>query len=408
MRIAFLTPEFVTEKKFDGGLANYLQRTTIALKQAGHEPEVFVATDREGELEYRGIPVHRSRTFSPLDWRVMTIGRRLFGTKWIASWEALCVARALSRRLIIRHRETPFDVVQAADFQATGLRMPRRRVFALVTRLSYYAPVWGKESGRRQTLDSRLKEMLEIRAMRRSDSLYAPSALMANVVCKELATPVDVVHPAAFNEIAPSDEDVSIYDKTLRDKRYVLFFGRLCSIKGLDTLASAMATVLRNNESLWLTLVGREDPLGIVAELRRVLGESVSNRTLHLERLPHAQLYPIIRHAECVCLPSRIDNFPNTCIEAMALGRIVIGTRGTGFEDMLKDGENGFLVERDNAGELAAVIQQVLDLGKDARVCIEDAASRRIADFSPHKMIPSLVAYYRRCIQLHGVGRGRG
>ncbi len=59
--------------------------------------------------------------------------------------------------------------------------------------------------------------------------------------------------------------------------------------------------------------------------------------------LPHAQLLPIIEHASAVVLPSRIDNFPNTCLEAMACGKIVIGTRGTSFEQLIDDGISSFV-----------------------------------------------------------------
>lgn len=45
MRIAFLTTEFVNESNFSGGLANYLLRVCLGLKELGHKPKVFVITD---------------------------------------------------------------------------------------------------------------------------------------------------------------------------------------------------------------------------------------------------------------------------------------------------------------------------------------------------------------------------
>ena len=49
-----------------------------------------------------------------------------------------------------------------------------------------------------------------------------------------------------------------------------------------------------------------------------------------LDKLPHRQLYPVIAGARLVVLPSLIENLPNAGLEAMALGRAVIGTAGTG------------------------------------------------------------------------------
>ncbi len=46
-------------------------------------------------------------------------------------------------------------------------------------------------------------------------------------------------------------------------------------------------------------------------------------------------------------LPSRIDNLTNTCIESMALGKVVIGTQGAIFEQLIEDGVNCFLCRID-------------------------------------------------------------
>ena len=48
MRVAFLTPEYPTERHFAGGLASYLRRVTRALVDSGHEAEVFALSDARG------------------------------------------------------------------------------------------------------------------------------------------------------------------------------------------------------------------------------------------------------------------------------------------------------------------------------------------------------------------------
>ncbi len=57
LRIAFVTMEYVTENYFDGGLANYLHRTTTALARLGHHSydpekclEAWMSCIRQGGL----------------------------------------------------------------------------------------------------------------------------------------------------------------------------------------------------------------------------------------------------------------------------------------------------------------------------------------------------------------------
>ena len=59
MRIAFATPEYVTEPDYDGGLANYLHRVALSLARMCHEPVIFVAADEKGSFIHHGVEVRR-------------------------------------------------------------------------------------------------------------------------------------------------------------------------------------------------------------------------------------------------------------------------------------------------------------------------------------------------------------
>ncbi|MGW8180754.1 MAG: hypothetical protein ACWGQW_18635, partial [bacterium] len=60
LHIAFLANEFVTENPAGGGLGNYLNRITQALKQIGHIPEVFVTSVAKPKVvEFNGVRLER-------------------------------------------------------------------------------------------------------------------------------------------------------------------------------------------------------------------------------------------------------------------------------------------------------------------------------------------------------------
>ena len=61
-RVAFVTPEFVTNEPRSGGLANYLRRMTTALVRQGHQPELFVIGHEAcASIEVDGVRVHQVR-----------------------------------------------------------------------------------------------------------------------------------------------------------------------------------------------------------------------------------------------------------------------------------------------------------------------------------------------------------
>ena len=61
-----------------------------------------------------------------------------------------------------------------------------------------------------------------------------------------------------------------------------------------------------------------------------------------------------------VCLPSRSEGLPRVALEAMCRGRAVVGGNRAGIPDVVRPGENGLLVDPDDAGELADALVRIL------------------------------------------------
>ena len=63
-------------------------------------------------------------------------------------------------------------------------------------------------------------------------------------------------------------------------------------------------------------------------------------------------VFPTYYHNEC---------FPLVLLEAMEHGKACISTNEGGIPDIIKDGENGLIAERQDAESLADCIQRLLD-----------------------------------------------
>jgi glycosyltransferase involved in cell wall biosynthesis len=193
--------------------------------------------------------------------------------------------------------------------------------------------------------------------------------------------------------------DTSVYDRFLKDKPYLLFFGRFQLHKGFHTLAQALPRVLRQYPDAYAAFVGRDMESRLASSMAgyaRAQCGGAADRIVVLEKLPHRQLYPVIAGARLVVLPSLVENLPNAGLEAMALGRAVIGTRGTGFEELITDGETGFLVTPDNPDALAdAIISAWVHPKREA---IGAAARRKSLEFSPETTVEALLSYYREVL----------
>lgn len=391
MKIAFVTPEYVTEEaNFDGGLANYLHRASLALLDMGHEPHIFVSSDHDEDMEHRGVQVHRvaiDQSHNRARWREL-IARVPF--TWSRHW--LNVSFGLNQALEKFHQKEKFDLVQYASYG--GMAYYRVKEIPAVVRISSFEPLYREGRGDPEPgKDQSFVEKIEVEAMKKVDAVFGPSNHTNAAVAEAIGNKVATIETPFL--LDTSHIDNSIYRTKLEGKKYLLFFGTLWRIKGSDTIAGMINRFLKEYPDHNLVMVGKD--FGGVEPITEAAGE-YKDRVIYLGKMPHSQLYPIIEHASCVLLPSLQDNFPNTCIEAMAHRRIVIGTLGTSFEQIITDGVNGFLSEAGNSDDLLRKTKQALALDPQQLAQIQKQAYARIEKLKPEIVVLQLVKFYQDVI----------
>ena len=123
------------------------------------------------------------------------------------------------------------------------------------------------------------------------------------------------------------------------------------------------------------------------------------DRIIISNALAHKQLYPVINAADFVVLPSFMENLSNACIEAMYFERVVIGTDGASFEQLIKHGENGLLCQIGNSQDLLEKMQMVVAMGEKEKMEMGKKAKKRIDRLQPEYVVRKLVSLYEYVIE---------
>jgi glycosyltransferase involved in cell wall biosynthesis len=390
LRIAFATPEYVTEAHFDGGLANYINRVAKILVGDGHDVHVVTLSLKdEAEFDHNGVMVHRVM-LKPL-WHTLNRATRYSLTTTL-HW--LNFSTQAYRKLKQLHRQTPFHIIQYPNYSFCGLfSIPLLRA-AHVVRASSYQPALNNASGVSRNFDSAVAERLEVLQYRLTKNVFAPSGAVQKLLSdKTRVSDARLIRPPFYLET--NEWDNAVYERFLNGKKYALYFGRFQLHKGFHRLAQALPRFLNEHRDAYVALVGRDMETSLapsMAGFARAQCGSAADRLVLLENLPHSQLYPVVAGAHLVVLPSLVDNAPNTCLEAMGLGKVVIGTHETSFEELIVDGVNGFLVPRDNAEALA---DKMITAWTDPELPgMSSAARQTMTDFAPEKTVAALLSYY--------------
>jgi len=142
------------------------------------------------------------------------------------------------------------------------------------------------------------------------------------------------------------------------DFEAVVYVGRIDVKKGLRELVEAAAMLHPNRPALHVYLVGNGPDRNQLERL--VLSHSASAYVHMVGGCAFDEVAVWMTAANLVTLPSYMEGFPNTVLEALACGRPVVATHVGGIPEIMSDA-CGRLVPPREAGKLAAAITAVLD-----------------------------------------------
>jgi glycosyltransferase involved in cell wall biosynthesis len=167
-----------------------------------------------------------------------------------------------------------------------------------------------------------------------------------------------------------------------REPRHVLFVGVEWERKGGPELLRAFAEVRTRLPDATLTIVGCAP--AVAQPGVRVAG-----------RQPPARMIEYFQRAACFCMPSRLEPFGVVYVEALHAGLPIIASDCGDQADMVRDGENGFIVPTGDVAALARRLYEVLSDPERARAMGEASLARAPA-FSWDAVAATILREMRR------------
>ena len=194
------------------------------------------------------------------------------------------------------------------------------------------------------------------------------------------------VDPALFS---PASEPVS--------EQVVLSVGNLIPIKGHEVLIRAIASLSPEFPALILEIVGDGPELSRLKELTNQL--QINGRVRFAGSQSRNEVVAAMRRCTVFALPSRYEGLGCVYLEAMSVGKPVIGCRGQGIAEIIQHGSNGFLVGPDNEKELALAIAMLLRDGNQRRNLGAAARDTILDQLTLAQQAERFARIYRECVQ---------
>lgn len=139
----------------------------------------------------------------------------------------------------------------------------------------------------------------------------------------------------------------------------VIYLGRVDKDKRIEVFIKMIPHVLKKFNAHF-TIAGMGDEVPNMKKLARKLGVEREISWIGWIDRNTDEFAQIIQTATVFAIPSPIETQSIVTMEAMASGLPVVGANAGALPELIKDGENGYLFERDNSEDMADKIVKIL------------------------------------------------
>ena len=189
----------------------------------------------------------------------------------------------------------------------------------------------------------------------------------------------------------------------LDGERIILFVGRIVPLKGVDKLFMALPYLKKGSRLKILVVGGDEcchDELGRLKSLAKNL--QIQDSVSFLGLVKHEELPYFYSAADLCVLPSYYESFGLVALESLACGTPVVGTNVGGLENVIRQGETGYVVADNGPLRLASKIARLLSMSKkEAKSSIRAS----VMEFSWSKIAEIMVNEYMTVLSDYSVRR---
>lgn len=299
-------------------------------------------------------------------------------------------------KLDVIHTHHPFLLGQTAATKAQELNLPL--VFTFHTQYreyTHYIPLSMEtvQNFLKNAVDRWLQDF-----MRRCQHIIIPSESMRETLVNDYGLKTSFT-------VIPTGIDLEAYrtasGEKIRSKRHwgkdtvMISVGRLAPEKNWPVLLHAAALVLKDYPQFRLVLIGEGPERKSLEDLVIELG--IRRHVTFIGQLPFSEIPPYMKAANLFGFASITETQGLATLEAMAAGLPVVAMDGSGTRDMLKHGQQGYLVEN-NAEALAAGIRKLL-ANPDRMQRFAEAAHKKAQSFNIEQLTEKLLDVYEQAIR---------
>lgn len=364
MKIWFLTGEFAPD--FGGGIGTYVENCAKMFAKAGDDVTVIVRSVNESKIEKSkdGYKIVRFQQGEGEYYNYLGYDNAL----------AYQYYEVISN-MIDKHGQP--DIIEMQEYNAYGQYIIQNKLL-LKEKFQNIPLVVHLHTPSFETLKVNQFNTYEAPfywigeqekfCIKGADALICPSQFLADklqYLVKEKIKVINLPFDIDKNELKKY-ENLEINKE---EKKTILYFGRTEYRKGIVQFIKSAEKLWKKGLDFKIKIIGGDTILEskgtyVGEDIKKKYKKYIESGNLEmLSPIPHLELIPHILSATAVTIPSLYENFPNTCIYSMWLGKPVLVSKSGGQSEMVKEtGKNGIIFDWNKDGDLEEKLEKILNM----------------------------------------------
>ncbi|NEW78283.1 MAG: glycosyltransferase family 4 protein [Gelidibacter sp.] len=380
MHIAFLTPEYPHQKiNHSAGIGSSIKNLAVALSKKGHDITVIVYAQKKSEIfEEEGVNIHL------LENKKYNFGKWYFYRKYIQNY---CEKLIKTKKI---------DLIEAPDW--TGITAFMKFKIPLVIRFHGSDTYFCYLEKRKQKLKNFWFEKL---AVKKAAAFIAPTSFAGEVSQKLFGIKDRTIKTIHYGLDLQKFENLNpeVYENGL-----ILYIGTIIRKKGVLELPAIFSLVEKQYPRAKLILIGG-DSFDIISQskstwglIQQELAVNIREKVIYLGKIPYQEVQAYMKKAHVCVFPTFAETLGMVTIESMALLKPVVNSNIGWAQELIVDGESGFLVHPENHQQYAEKIISIIE-NKQLAVQMGQNARRRVESvFNIEKIADKNIEFYKSLI----------
>ena len=387
MKHLIICPEYPPAPIPSGGIGTYVMHISKILAEAGEIVHVIAilwsgASVKREELCGGRLIIHRVPRYSTGEGtrESMALAQSNFPNQCF-SWNA----SLLAENLVLK---SGIDVIEAQEYAAPLYYFQLRRALGLGPKrqppciIHLHSPTEFIARFNEQNLAHpyfMTAKRLEDFSIAAADAWLCPSLFLARQAEQHYGLKKNTI---SVIRLPTGDTPILQRTSDVWSDGSICYIGRLEPRKGVIEWVDAAVAVADEFTSVQFEFIGQDlqyvNGISVLEYVTERIPARMKNRFHFRGALSRDEMIRSVGKARIAAVPSRWENFPNTCVEAMCSGIPVIASRNGGMSEMIEDGRTGWLADECSGSALSKALRRALCTSSENLASMGYEASREI------------------------------